>query len=387
VSVLAKSGRIANQDQLDDTIETIYEAALDTALWDGALRKITAAFGSAATLLVRARATPDIEFAWIQEYVPAVEGRWDHYMAYRDMDIRTAYALRKPAPAVYVDQEFIDDRGMDRHPFYQEFMAVHGVYHTVGGRFAADEGQVGLINVFRSKAQGHHEQAEIALMRALLPHLTRVSAIDQRLASARRAQARLRDALDRVPDAIFLVERDGRIVDANRAAERLLRERDGLAAPQAHLTASHAASRRLLADAIAGAAAHRARADAASTVPLLRSSGARPLQALLMPLPPAKRGAIEVTGSVRPLVMVVVSDPEALPAPLSERLAVLWALTPAESRLAAALAAGESVRVYAEQHGLAESTVRWTLKRLLAKTDCRRQPEMVRLLATAATFW
>ena len=40
-------------------------------------------------------------------------------------------------------------------------------------------------------------------------------------------------------------------------------------------------------------------------------------------------------------------------------------------------AGGASVRDYAALHGLAEGTVRWTLKRLPAKTDCRRQAEVL----------
>lgn len=385
---MAKLGRPADAAQLDEAIELVYRAALDEALWHEALRKITAVLGGVGSVLARGRPhSGQLELTWIQEHVPAIEGRWDHYRAYQDFDIRTAHGLSSPPLAVYTDNDFTDDRTIDRHPFYQEFMACYDLRYTIGSRLPAEADEVGIVNVFRSRQQGHHGPDAAERMEALAPHLARACAIDQRLAAARRRQRQLRDALDRVPDAIFLLAPDGKIVDANRAAEQLLRARDGLSAPQSRLGASHAPSRKPLAEAIAAAAARRIHPGMTQALPIPRPSGGRPLQALVIPMPRADPPIITALPAPVTLVMLVVSDPDTLPVPLAVRLAVLWGLTPAESRLAAALASGQSVQEYADQYSLTENTVRWTLKRLLAKTDCRRQPEMVRLLATAATFW
>ena len=211
-----------NSEQVDALIDSMYAASLDDGLWSDTLAKMSALFGGVGAILVRARFGREVELTWIQERVPAVEGRWDHYMAYRDFDVRTAYGLSRPAPLVYVDQEFIDERAIERHPFYQDFLATYDLRYTAGSRFPAEDGEFGIVNVFRNKAQGHHGRPETALMRALVPHLTKACTIDQRLAKARLAERRLREALDQVPEAIFLVEPDGRIVDANHAADLLL---------------------------------------------------------------------------------------------------------------------------------------------------------------------
>ena len=158
-----------------------------------------------------------------------------------------------------------------------------------------------------------------------------------------------------------------------------------MSSSQARLSATHAVARKRLADAIADAA-RRELEVSARALPIPRGSGGRPLQVLIAPLPQAASRTFPVR-SPKPIVMIVVSDPDAAPRPLAERLAVLWHLTPAESRLAAALAGGTSLKDYAEQHGLTENTVRWTSKSLLNKTDCRRQSQMVRLLTTAAASW
>lgn len=56
--------------------------------------------------------------------------------------------------------------------------------------------------------------------------------------------------------------------------------------------------------------------------------------------------------------------------------------SPAEARLAQAVAAGESLETYSEMQGVALSTARWTMKQVLAKTGSGRQADLVRLLLT-----
>ena len=368
---------------LSNTIESLYAAALDETLWHDTLTKITALFGGVGSILVGARWTGGLELTWVHEHVPTVEGHWDHHIADRRLDIKTAQGLSKPLLSVYTDCDFIADREIDRHPFYQEFMACYDFRYTIGSQFPGNGGGFGIINVFRNRQQGHYGRPHVKLMEALLPHLTR--ACDWRATIAGyRSQRRLREALDQVPEAIFLLEPDARIVDTNCAAEQMLRVRDGLSATHSRLGASHRATRKRLADTIAAVAEHRGYPN---TLPIPRPSSGRPLQALVIPMPRTEPPMERVPPRTIPLVMLVVSDPDALPMPLPQRLAVLWGLTPAESRLAAGIANGESVQDYAGKHCLSENTVRRTLKRLLAKSECRRQSEMVRLLATAAAAW
>ena len=84
------------------------------------------------------------------------------------------------------------------------------------------------------------------------------------------------------------------------------------------------------------------------------------------------------------LVLLVISDPNQTAPAFPERLVSLFGLTPAEARLASALAAGTSVKDYAERAEISINTARWTLKCVQAKMDCRRQGEMIRILSTLA---
>lgn len=79
-----------------------------------------------------------------------------------------------------------------------------------------------------------------------------------------------------------------------------------------------------------------------------------------------------------------MSDPERRVDVLPERLARILGLTPAEASLAAAVAMERTLKEHAEERRITINTARWTLKRVLAKTGCRRQSELVRLILASA---
>jgi DNA-binding CsgD family transcriptional regulator len=61
-------------------------------------------------------------------------------------------------------------------------------------------------------------------------------------------------------------------------------------------------------------------------------------------------------------------------------IAELYGLTPAESRLAAALLAGQSLADYGDQAGLTRNTLKTHLRSLFNKTETARQSELMRRL-------
>lgn len=82
--------------------------------------------------------------------------------------------------------------------------------------------------------------------------------------------------------------------------------------------------------------------------------------------------------------VVVVVDPWC-PTQLSpEQVAKSLRLTPAESRVAVALAEGLTTAEIAEATGKALHTVRWLVQRALEKTFCSRQAELVRLVLSSS---
>jgi DNA-binding NarL/FixJ family response regulator len=77
------------------------------------------------------------------------------------------------------------------------------------------------------------------------------------------------------------------------------------------------------------------------------------------------------------LMLTPVTRPEAPPA---ELIRSLFDLTPAETRVARGLAAGQTVKGIAEESGTSANTVRSHVKVVLTKTGYSRQSDVVALL-------
>jgi DNA-binding CsgD family transcriptional regulator len=58
----------------------------------------------------------------------------------------------------------------------------------------------------------------------------------------------------------------------------------------------------------------------------------------------------------------------------------LFDLTPAEARVARSLAAGETVEAIASTRGVSQNTIRAQIRRVLGKTGCPRQVDIITLL-------
>jgi DNA-binding CsgD family transcriptional regulator len=85
--------------------------------------------------------------------------------------------------------------------------------------------------------------------------------------------------------------------------------------------------------------------------------------------------------SLRPAILVCVTDPDAASRLPVRQLAELFGLTAAEGALAADLLAGKEPREIADASGRSINTVRTHLAKLMAKTNVNRQSDLMRLLA------
>ncbi|WP_233890123.1 helix-turn-helix transcriptional regulator [Paraburkholderia flagellata] len=96
---------------------------------------------------------------------------------------------------------------------------------------------------------------------------------------------------------------------------------------------------------------------------------------------PAHRGTSWATLTGRhEAAVVLVIDPEAEEASVSEVLQALYGLTPAETRVAVTIGRGQGLIATADELGVCLSTARTHLRQVFVKTDTRRQAELVRLL-------
>jgi DNA-binding CsgD family transcriptional regulator len=104
---------------------------------------------------------------------------------------------------------------------------------------------------------------------------------------------------------------------------------------------------------------------------------------LVAPLQPGHR---LVSVWETPLALVAIATGEQDAQSIAWRMQQLYRLTPAESRVAAAMALGQTVEEIAAANRVTEATLRSQLRSIFSKTGTRRQADLVRLALAGSAF-
>lgn len=189
--------------------------------------------------------------------------------------------------------------------------------------------------------------------------------------------------LDRLPQAVVLVDPRGTVGGLNERAAAIVAQGDGLKVHHGVLRCAYPADTAALHRLIGDVAQRDRYGDGTMRCALRiqRAVGRRPLTALVAAL--CCRNALQNGETV---IVVLVNDPEHAPALDGQMLRGWYDLTPAEARLAALLASGLSLHEIIERLGIAANTARTHLKSIFGKTETRRQGELIRLLLSNPTL-
>jgi DNA-binding CsgD family transcriptional regulator/PAS domain-containing protein len=210
-------------------------------------------------------------------------------------------------------------------------------------------------------------------LRVLAPHMQRAMRISDRIATLDLAAGAARAAAEAAPFAIFSLDDQLNILAANSRAARY--ERAGfIRITQDRFAFTHPASQKQLLDLVKRDApagvAFQALSDTGSECPVLVAR--------------VTRQSAQQLGGVRlgvSLIVTLGSAPGETPVVEIDRVAQWFGLTPAEARLAVALAAGDTLQDYAALRAVSVNAVRFLLKGIFRKTGATTQAQLVALLA------
>jgi DNA-binding CsgD family transcriptional regulator/PAS domain-containing protein len=312
----------------------------------------------------------------------------EHYMA---DDVNPRMEVRrflKPLPAHYA----LRDRDLfaDGDPAYAELKdrlaAIQlGTFMSVGAPLPTGERVVLVLH--RDVADRREFDAdEETFARTLTPHLQQVFRICGQLRRVESHAHDLKIAIDNVRCGLVLCEADGRVCWANEAARHLFAKREVVWACAERLTTSSTTDTVALRRAIAEAARDDGSVGQSQERVLVlgRDSATEPLHLMIQPVSAHNTGDPQgLNMSPRPRVLVMLSSPSAAPSLPAGLIASLFALSPTESRLAAALCRGQTVDDYARNAGVTIGTARFQLKQVLAKVQVTRQSDLVRKVCSS----
>ena len=172
--------------------------------------------------------------------------------------------------------------------------------------------------------------------------------------------------LDELGVPMFVVEKDANLRYANAAGTAMLSNGGPLCAIDNMLTADHGPDGQRLKSAIANS--HEA---GESQIVMMKDEGARrPTIAVIVPM---RTGAGQV--------LVLLRQAASSSGMLVNSLRQLFRLSPAEAAIAIALSTGADLQEIAEARSVKLNTLRSQIASIMAKTNTRRQAELVALVA------
>jgi DNA-binding CsgD family transcriptional regulator/PAS domain-containing protein len=376
---------------LTELIGRIYEAAIDSRQWDDFVALLGRFYpDTRITLFGHENGRPSDALTVRWNFAP------DDLRAYVDHHIKSSPHLarvdRVPLGRAVDSESVIEEREFLKTEHYNDFTRPRRLgYHATGIVLERGRGRMTALSLANWKNDPDQRERQLRLLDLLAPHLLRAFRLHRGLVERTAGGEAAKAAFDSWTHAAFVLNAAGRVMSYNQAAEALLRRRDGLALCREGrlLSADEAQTREIeIAARKCGIMANTAKPDIGAAeldgIVLPRPSGGAPLRAMIWPLP--FLGTETAPRFARGTALLVILDPDHVQCTPVGWLARQYRLSPAEERLTEAIVNGVPLAEAAEQFGIRLSTARQRLKDIQAKTQCRRQIDLVRLALSLPEF-
>jgi DNA-binding CsgD family transcriptional regulator len=365
---------------LDVAIETCFEAAFDFSRWPHALQCLAESLDASSCVIRsrdpthpyrndqrgRTRLSPDStghqEFSalWLER----VDGAPDPHG-------HSKKCLRKPAISFTVEDQITTPEERAVMPYYQE-IAHPGdrEWWAVMSFKVADRSWC--LPLYRSARRGRFTPEEGVRFMSIAPELSRAISLSEKVwASSAASTLTTLDAFD---CGAVLLDRRGVATRWNSRAEALLGT--GLTIRHGRIHAADTASDQRLQTMIRAAAASAWKTSTGSDPAIINQNGSPWLVAETVPMSSIAHDLFDGGD-----ILLFLSDIARCQSPNERLLRQSFCFTPAETRLALRLAAGEDLEAASLSLGISHETTRTHLRSLFGKTGTSRQAELISLLS------
>lgn len=315
----------------------------------------------------------------------AVSGSWCEFIAgyhegWGKIDPHMRATALAPVGQWLVSHQQFDKRFVSRSEYYQDFLLPNRVRHLMGTSLLRSGGIDVVAALGRSVGDAPFSVDDVGLIKRVTPHLQRAVKVHMRTAELRERVAMGEAALNAMDSGVFAVDRTGQIVFANKCAEAMLRSASVLRSRLGCLGATVADDDSALRAVVSRVSLSRA--PQSLRVRSATGPAADSCAMTVIALPQVNKVQAAFN---HPDLLVLVNNPTQRQACTAGDLMAVYAMTPAEARLAIGIASGLDLQGYAAQAQVSLTTVRAQLKTIFGKTGVRRQSELVRALGQLAT--
>ena len=287
-----------------------------------------------------------------------------------------------PVGVVKTQAMLIDDREFFESRFYKEWVKPQGLHDMISFKVTRTDQRIGWLCANRRETYPRYGEREVRLLTLLSTHVCRSIAISDVLNLKTIRSEALEATLSALTSSVYLVDRLGRVIYMNQAAERQVKANSALHIEHDHLVPLDRDARIALAKAIGEAMADEAKLPAAGITLALPDGRGAGLVATVLPLGRGERR--NVCGAFAAMAAVFVQDPVVVPPFPGEAFAKLYGLTGGELRVLLAMAPGLGVKDAAEVLGIGETTAKTHLQHIFDKTSTCKQTELMHVFMSSA---
>lgn len=365
----------------DEVLMDLFRCTMEPDSWQRILALLVPLLGGTAGVYTRLdRVHPRDSMFLVHgidpQYLPA--------MARRDLreDLIWRELLGRPAGTVFRSTDVIPAGELQANTLYRRVALPAGMQFALLA-VLVNQSQL-FSNVCVTRGDRDFSDAELALMREVLPHLQVVRELEERIVLGDAGRRQALAAFDRVGQPLVVLDRTGSCLYCNSLARAILDREDGVGLRQGRLWFGSLAVKVAFEQALqlALAAGPGDATPLSGEIRLQRRRAQLPLALSVVACNSASDRAILPEGAGAMLLFHDPAMPHVLP---GERLAWLYRLTPAELRVCEALYATGTIVDAAIRLGLAHQTIRSHLKSIYAKFGVTSQALLMQKLAN--TLW
>jgi len=369
--------------KIQEVVGDIYEASYKPEHWNIVLSKIgeitnsdSAALLYSDTELERAGGT----YIWNLSQETQVD--------YSQLEIDPNFVLfseKLPIGTASTADLLIPDR-KELEAFYGEkynlFAEKYDLYYIAGVILFNDNDRMVGIGLQRSKSKGPWLTEEIDQLSELSPHIQRALNIHKEFMRLKTREIALNAGLDRMVMGIILISETFECIYCNSTAEKIIKDANVLELNNGQLKAISKSDDRRLQDALSQIIQSKAQVDDDNHFSFGLWRKDRPTQ---YPVLVTQTQYMWHELSLEKFVgqaVIFITDPERNQPIIPEALITTYELTPAEAKVAIAIANGYSLEEISQLHNTKLTTTRTHLHSIFKKMNISRQSELVKMLLT-----
>ena len=375
---------MSQQDKFDAVIASLHEAALGQTPWRETSALLDDVCGMKGThlVIVDGRSQDEPEWLFDQFYYHGESyeelGR-EYATVFFPQDERIPRLMRLPDQHIAHVTDLWTAQELKTSPTYHDLLRRTTGRDGLNIRMDGPNGLDILWALADPTESAGWSSGQIKRIDSLLPHLRQFVRVRQALADAQALGASLVGLLENTMVGVIALDYRGRIVETNAQAQAHLRDGAGVSDRGGFLRAwkpaDDAKLRRLVARALPPFYGNAAVSGSMAVERLW------PLSRLMLHITPVAVHSMDF-GIPRISALVLIVDPAAKLSVDPDLIVTALGLTRAESRVAASLVEGQTVRDIAVASDRAESSVRWLIKQIHAKLGISRQADLVRMVCS-----